>query len=70
MAVKFTLAALVALLSKALPKALFNSALYKLTGRKTVWLLSALVMLGVTLWLSPASADDRPARVPTYERIA
>jgi len=54
MAVKFTLATLLALLSKALPKVLLNRALYKLTGRKIVWLLSALVMLGLTLWLSPA----------------
>ena len=61
MAVKFTLAALAALLSKVLPKALLNRALYKLTGRKVVWLLSALVMLGVTLWLSPVSADTGSA---------
>ena len=70
MAVKFTLAALVALLAKALPKALFNRALYKLTGRKTVWLLSALVMLGLTLWLSPVSANDRPAGIPEEARYA
>ena len=70
MAVKFTLAALVALLSKAIPKALFNRALYKLTGRKTVWFLSALVMLGLTLWLSSASANDRPPGIPEEARYA
>ena len=70
MAVKFTLAALAALLSKVLPKALFNRALYKLTGRKALVLTSVLVMLGVTLWLSPASADNRPAGVPDNARWA
>lgn len=70
MAAKLTLAALLALLSKVLPKALFNRALYKLTGRKALVLTSILVMLGVTLWLSPASADDRPAGVPGSARWA
>ena len=64
MPVKLTLAALMALLAKTLPKFLFNRALYKITGRKALVLVSIAVMLGVTLWLSPATADDRPARFP------
>ena len=70
MAIKLTLAALVALLSKVLPKALFNRALYKITGRKTLVLTWALVMLGLTLWLSPPAADDRSAGIPEEARYA
>ena len=61
---------LVALLSKILPKFLFNRALYKMTGRKALVFTSIAVMLGVTLWLSPTAADDRPAEVPDSARWA
>lgn len=61
---------LVALLSKILPKFLFNRALYKMTGRKALVLASIAVMLGVTFWLSPATADERPAGVPDNARWA
>ena len=70
MAGKLTLAALIALLPKMLPKFLFNRALYKMTGRKALVLASIAVMLGMTLWLSPATADDRPAGVPDNARWA
>jgi endonuclease YncB( thermonuclease family) len=70
MAGKLTLAALIALLPKILPKFLFNRALYKMTGRKALVLASIAVMLGVTLWFSPATADDRPAGVPDIARWA
>jgi hypothetical protein len=69
MAGKLTLAALIALLPKILPKFLFNRALYKMTGRKALVLISIAVMLGLTLWL-PATADDRPAGVPDSARWA
>ena len=58
------------MLAKALPKFLFNRALYKMTGRKALVLVSIVVMLGLTLWLSPATADDRPAGVPDSARWA
>ena len=70
MAGKLTLAALIAPLPKMLPKFLFNRALYKMTGRKALVLASITVMVGVTLWLSPATADDRPAGVPDNARWA
>ena len=37
---------------------------------KALALTSFVVMLGVTLWLSPATADDRPAGVPDSARWA
>ena len=70
MAGKLTLAALIALLPKMLPKFLFNRALYKMTGRKALVLASIAAMLGVTVWLSPATADERPAGVPDSARWA
>ena len=57
-----------ALLSKALPKFLFNRALYKMTGRKALVLTSMALIFGVTLWLSPTTADDRPPGVPDEAR--
>ena len=56
------------MLAKVLPKFLFNRALYKMTGRKTLVLVSVAVMLGMTLWLSPTTADDRPPGVPDEAR--
>ena len=70
MPAKLTFAALAALLAKVLPKFLFNRALYKMTGRKAIMLGSALVMLGLTIWLSPATAASNDNQNPLERFIA
>ena len=60
---------LVALLSKTLPKFLFNRALYKMTARKTLVLVSIVVILAVTLWVFPATADHPQQREEHHPRI-
>ena len=51
MALKLTVAAVVAVLAKVLPKFLFNRTLYRVTGSKLALLLSLLMMIALSWWL-------------------
>ena len=51
MALKLSVAAVVAVLAKVLPKFLFNRTLYRVTGSKVALLLSLLIMIGLSWWL-------------------
>ena len=51
MALKLSVAAVVAVLAKVLPKFLFNRTLYRVTGSKLALLLSLLLMIGLSWWL-------------------
>ena len=51
MALKLSVAAVVAVLAKVLPKFLFNRTLYRGTGSKLALLLSLLLMIGLSWWL-------------------
>ena len=51
MALKLSVAAVVAVLAKVLPKFLFNRTLYRVTGSKLALLLSLLLIIGVSWWL-------------------
>ena len=51
MALKLSIAAVVAVLAKVLPKFLFNRTLYRVTGSKLALLLSLLLMIGLSWWL-------------------
>ena len=51
MALKLSVAAVVAVLAKVLPKFLFNRRLYRVTGSKLALLLSLLLMIGLSWWL-------------------
>jgi len=51
MALKLTVAAVVAVLAKVLPKFLFNRTLYRVTGSKLALLLSLLLMIALSWWL-------------------
>ena len=51
MALKLSVAAVVAVLAKVLPKFLFNRTLYRVTGSKLALLLSLLLMVGLSWWL-------------------
>ena len=51
MALKLSVAAVVAVLAKVLPKFLFNRTLYRVTGSKLTLLLSLLLMIGLSWWL-------------------
>ena len=51
MAFKLTVAAVVAVLAKVLPKFLFNRTLYRVTGSKLALLLSLLLMIALSWWL-------------------
>ena len=50
-ALKFSVAEVVAVLAKVLPKFLFNRTLYRVTGSKLALLLSLLLMIGLSWWL-------------------
>ena len=50
-AFKLTVAAVVAVLAKLLPKFLFNRTLYRVTGSKLALLLSLLLMIALSWWL-------------------
>ena len=54
MALKLSVAAVVAVLAKVLPKFLFNRTLYRVTGSKLALLLSLLVMIVLSWWLQGA----------------
>ena len=51
MALKLSVAAVVAVLAKVLPKFLFNRTLYRVTGSKFALLLSLLLMIALSWWL-------------------
>ena len=51
MALKLSVAAVVAVLAKVLPKFLFNRTLYRVTGSKLALLLSLLLMIALSWWL-------------------
>ena len=51
MAFKLSVAAVVAVLAKVLPKFLINRTLYRVTGSKLALLLSLLLMIGLSWWL-------------------
>ena len=51
MVLKLSVAAVVAVLAKVLPKFLFNRTVYRVTGSKLALLLSLLVMIGLSWWL-------------------
>lgn len=51
MALKLSVAAVVAVLAKVLPKFLINRTLYRVTGSKLALLLSLLLMVGLSWWL-------------------
>ena len=51
MALKLSVAAVVAVLAKVLPEFLFNRTLYRVTGSKLALLLSLLLMIGLSWWL-------------------
>ena len=51
MVLKLSVAAVVAVLAKVLPKFLFNRTLYRVTGSKLVLLLSVFLMLALSWWL-------------------
>ena len=51
MALKLSVAAVVAVLAKVLPKFLFNRTLYRVMGSKLALLLSLLIMIGLSWWL-------------------
>ena len=51
MALKLSVAAVVAVLAKVLPKFLFNRTLYRVTGSKIALLLSLLLMIALSWWL-------------------
>ena len=51
MALKLSVAAVVAVLAKILPKFLFNRTLYRVTGSKLALLLSLLLMIVLSWWL-------------------
>jgi len=51
MALQLSVAAVVAVLAKVLPKFLFNRTLYRVTGSKLALLLSLLLMIGLSWWL-------------------
>ena len=51
MALKLSVAAVVAVLAKVLPKFLFNRTLHRVTGSKLALLLSLLLMIGLSWWL-------------------
>ena len=54
MALKLSSVAFLALLAKVLPKFLFNSAIYKLTGSRLLLVMSITVMVALMYW-SPVS---------------
>ena len=51
MALKLSVAAVVAVLAKVLPKFLFNRTLYRVTGSKLAQFLSLLLVIGRSWWL-------------------
>ena len=51
MALKLSVAGVVAVLAKILPKFLFSRTLYRVTGSKLALLLSLLLMIGLSWWL-------------------
>jgi endonuclease YncB( thermonuclease family) len=55
---------------RSIPRCGYRNARELTTPGAVEHLVSIAVMLGVTLWLSPATADDRPARVPDSARWA
>ena len=48
MVLKLSVAAVVAVLAKVLPKFLFNRTLYRVTGSKLALLLSVLLIIGLS----------------------
>ena len=50
MALKLSVAAVVAMLVKVLPKFLLNRTRYRVTGSKLALLLSLLLMIGLSWW--------------------